>query len=461
VLGTGLGIWVGINLLALYGEFFQFPDLIFQVSWPLVIGAILVSAGAACLGALVAVRGAVSLPPAEAMRPEAPARFKPGILERIGLGRLFSPVGRMVIRTLERQPIRAALSSLAVGLSISILLVGLFMFDAVGFMADFQFRSVQREDLTIIFNAPRAAGVRHELARMEGVSAVETFRSVPVRIRAGHRSRQVAVTGLENGSELRRILGPDGQRYRLPEEGVLLSAKLADMMMLAPGDSLRLEVLEGRQPVRWTVVAGVVDDLFGLNAYMELGALNRMMRDGPTVSGAYLRVDEQRREAVNQRLKEMPAVAAVSSRNALLENFESQTQENLLLSMSIMVLFAMIIAVGVIYNGARIALSERSRELASLRVLGFTRNEVAVILFGEQTTVTAIGIPLGFAIGLLFANLLITGFDNENYRIPLVIDQSTFVFAAGVAVAAALFAGVLVRGRLNRLDLIEVLKTRD
>jgi len=461
LIGTALGIWIGRALLDLYGDFFQFPELIYQVSWPLVIGAIAVSAAAAAAGAVGAVRKAVALPPAEAMRPEAPAHFRRGVLERAGLGRLMSPAARMVVRTLERQPLRAAISSLAVGLAISILLVGSFMFDAVDFMADFQFRAVQREDVTVSFNTPRPAGVRHELGRMAGVTRVETFRTIPVRIRAGHRTRQVALTGLEEEAELRRILGVDLQRFDVPAEGVLISAKLADILDISTGDTIRLEALEGRRPVRSTRVAGVVDDLFGLNLYMEIGALNRLMREGPTVSGAHLAVENRERAALNDRLKEMPAVAGVSIRSTLLESFEEQTQQNLLVSMSILILFAGIIAVGVIYNGARISLSERARELASLRVLGFTRKEVAVILFGEQAAVTALGIPLGFGIGLIFAHLIITGFDNESYRIPLVMNDATFALAAGFAVVAASVAGLLVRRRLDRLDLIEVLKTRE
>jgi putative ABC transport system permease protein len=461
LIGTIVGIWLGELLFGVYEAYFQFPVWIYQVSWPLLIGAVLVSALAAALGALSAVRAALRLPPAEAMRPEAPARFRPGILERIGLGRLFSPVGRMVIRSLERQPVRAALSALAVALAISILLVGSFMFDAVTYMADLQFRTIQREDLTVVFAGSRSAAVRNDFRRIEGVSAVETFRAVPVRVRSGHRSRQILLTGLEADGQLRRILDTDTRRYTVPEQGVLISDMLAELMFVGVGDTLRLEILEGRQPVRYAPVAGVVDEMFGINAYMEISALNRLMREGPTASGAYLRIDEDRREEVYDQLKVMPAVASVQARNTVLANFEEQLQQGLLISMSMLIFFAGVIAVGVIYNGARIALSERGRELASLRVLGFTKHEIAVILFGEQATVTLIGIPVGFAIGLLFAHLMIGAFASESYRIPLVVSTSTYAFAAIFATAAAIFAGLLVRRRLARLDLIGVLKTRE
>ncbi len=459
--GTPVGAWLGVLLVDLYTDYFQFPEMLYSVSWPLLVGAILVSAAAAALGAISAVRAALRLPPAEAMRPEAPARFRPGVLERIGLGRLFSPVGRMVLRNLERQPARAGMSALAVALSIAILLVGSFMFDSVRFMADLQYRTVQREDLMVIFAAQRPASVANDLRGLRGVSIVETFRSVPVRLRNGHRSRQVALMGMDSAGVLRRIIDADLRQRDVPAAGVVISAMLADLIDVEAGDTLRLEVLEGTQPVRLVPIVGVVDELFGLNAYMETRALNRLMREGPTASGALLRVDDDQREAVFEALKAMPAIAGVAARSDMLYNFEVQLEQSLLVSMSMLIFFAGVIAVGVIYNGARISLSERGRELASLRVLGFTRQEIAVILFGEQAAVMAMGIPLGFLIGVGLAGLLVGAFANELYRIPLVVTPSTYAFAAIVALAAAAFAGFLVRRRLNSLDLIAVLKTRE
>jgi len=461
LIGAPAGAWLGRALAGLYGTYFQFPELLYSVSWPLLVMAVLVSAAAAAMGATSSVRDALRLPPAEAMRPEAPARFEPGILERIGLGRLFTPVGRMVLRNLERQPARAGLAAFAVALAVAILLIGSFMFDSVRFMADLQYRTVQREDLTVLFGAPRSGSAAHELRAVDGVSRVEPFRSVPVRLRAGHRSRQVAVMGLDAGGELRSIVDAGGKRHGIPEHGVLVSRMLAELIGVGAGDTLRMEVLEGRQPVREVTVSGVVDELFGLGAYMRLDELNRLLREGPTASGALLLVDDDLRSDVYRELGRMPVVAGVASRDNMLENFELQLEQSLLVSMSMLILFAGVIAVGVIYNGARIALSERGRELASLRVLGFTRREIAVILFGEQAVITLLGIPLGFLVGYLLASALVTAFATEAYRIPLIVTPATYAFAAIVAIAAAVLAGFLVRRRLNRLDLIAVLKTRE
>lgn len=460
-LGTAVGVWLGRGYLRMYGDFFRFPVLRYEVSWPLLAVGIGIAGGAAVLGALSAVRGAVSLPPAEAMRPEAPARFRPGVLERIGLGRLFSPAGRMIIRNFERFPVRSGISALGVAMATAILIVGSFMFDAVDFMMDQQFRFAERGDLTVIFTNPRPGAVRHDLAHVPGVTRVETFRAVPVRLRGAHVVRQTALTGLDPDGELKRVVDVDYRVARIPPGGVVLSDVLAEALGVFPGDSVTVEVLEGRRPMLRVPVAGTVGELFGINAYMDAASLNRVMGEGPTASGAYLRVDPARYGRVHDELKRMPAIAGVQSRLAMVRGFEENLGRSLLTITTLMVVFATVIAVGVIYNGARIALSERGRELASLRVLGFTRGEVSVMLLGEQATVTVLGIPAGFGLGFLMALAMVQAYRAEVFRIPLVISVYTFAFAAFVILAAALMAGLIVRRRIDRLDLVAVLKTRE
>ena len=460
-LGTGVGIWLGRQYLKLYEEFFRFAEFEYRFSWPLAGIGIAVAGGAAVVGALSAVRRAVSLPPAEAMRPDAPARFRPGVIERIGLSRLLTPAGRMIVRSFERFPARSVLSALGVAMSVAVLVVGSFLFDSVRAMMDLQFRAAQREDLTVAFASGRPASVRHDLAHVPGVARVETFRVVPVRLREANVARQTALTALAPGSELRRILDMRHHAAVVPPGGVVLTDVLAEVLGVRTGDSVTVEVLEGRRPVLRVPVAGTVEELFGLNAYMDPRALDAALGDAPTASGAYLRVDAARYEQVHAALKRMPRVGAVQSRVAMVQGFEEHIARNMRVQTTLMVTFAVIIAVGVIYNGARIALSERGRELASLRVLGFTKGEVAVMLLGEQATVTLAGIPVGFVLGWLLGVMTVAAFRVEVFRIPLVIDPRTYVFAAAVVAGAAVLAGMLMRRRIGRLDMIAVLKTRE
>lgn len=461
LIGTAGGVWLGGAYVELYGAYFVFPELDFLLRPYLLLAAAGVSALAAGLGAMGAVRSAVELPPAEAMRPEPPPTFEPGPLERAGVGRLLPSAGRLILRNIERRPLRAVLSSLGVAFSVAILVVGMFAFDGVVHMMDLQFRVIQREDLTLTFQEPVSEGVRYDLDRLEGVTRVETYRSVPVRIGVGHREREVGLQGLDEDARLRRIVGRDGRVIPVPTRGVVMSRFLAEELHVEAGDSLFVEVLIGERRSAFVPLAGVVDDLMGITATTSRAALDELAGGGRVVSGAYLSVPDDRRTHVQSRLARAPAVATVASPGTMYDTFEETLSESLYISIAFLLGFASVISVGVIYNGARIALSERGRELASLRVMGFRKGEVSVLLLGEQALVTLAAIPVGWLMGYGLAALVIASLTSETYRIPLMISPRTYLLAAGLTLMAAVASGWVVRRRVNRLDLIEVLKTRE
>lgn len=350
---------------------------------------------------------------------------------------------------------------LGIAFAVAILIVGRFFIDAILRIADVQFRYVQRENLMVAFNAPRSSAVRFELGRLPGVLRVETYRSVPARLRAGHRSRRAAVLGLEGSGGLRRLVGRDYAVTPVPPAGIVLTAMLGEILRVGPGDTLTVEVLEGARPVRRVVIAAVVDELLGLSAYMDERALNRLMAEGNTLSGAFLSVDPLEAGPLYERLKRLPAVAGVANRDAALASFEATLARSIGVMTTILVGFAGALAVAMVYNAARIALAERGRELASLRVLGFSRGEVAVMLLGEQALLAAAGIVVGVGIGYGFCVVLAGLYQWELFRIPLYVSGRTYAFAIAVIVVAALASGLVVRRRLNRLDLVAVLKTRE
>jgi putative ABC transport system permease protein len=461
VLGVLAGLWLGARIHEMYVTFYRFPVLRFAPG-PTVIGAaILVSGVAALAGALASVRRVLSLAPAEAMRPEPPARFTAGRLEHTWLGRRLPASLRMIWRNLARHPVRAGLSVLGTAFAVAILLVGRFFVDAIETMNEVQFRQVQREDVMVVFHEPLRSDVRHAVTTLPGVLQSEPFRVTPVRLRFEQAERRVPLFGLSLGHELRRVIGADGHTHPLAPDGVILTDKLAAILGVRPGDRVRVEVLEGERAVRELRVAGVVDELLGLNAYLEAPTLHRLLREQSTWSGAFLRVDPPSMPALQATLKRMPAVAGATSRSVALASFEETLARSFAIFTSVLIGFAAVIACAVIYNAARIALSERGRELASLRVLGFTRREVSTLLLGEQALLTVLALPLGFLIGRGFCALLAGAYQWELFRIPLVITLRSHAFAVLVVLGAALASTAIVRRRLDRLDLVAVLKTRE
>ena len=367
----------------------------------------------------------------------------------------------MVLRHIERRPARALSTIVGVALALALLAGTLALFDAAFYMADVQFRLVQREDVAVTFDEARPASARAELARIPGVIAVEGFRASPVRVRNGNVVRTVAVTGIAPDAMLHRIVDGDGAVFRIPPAGAVLTTAFAELLHVGAGDTLRLELVELGGEVREVVVAGLADELFGTNIYMESDALARMLGEEARVSGVYMRIDPTAEAAVLARLKTIPAVTGAASREAIIAAWDRQMLESIRVSGTLVVACAVIIALGAIYNGARIALSERGRELASLRVLGFRRGEVAALLFGEQGALTLAALPLGVVLGMAFTMFIARSFAAEAQRFPIVLEASTYLGAILVVLAAAVVAGMLMLRRLNRMDLIAVLKTRE
>jgi putative ABC transport system permease protein len=461
LIGAPAGIWLGRGLARLYQDFFRFPELRFVSSAGLIASAVLISAAAACLGALGALRSVIALPPAEAMRPESPVRFRPGLPERLGLQRLVSLSGRMILRNLERRPWKAAISILALSLAGATLIVGFYFYDAIDYLIRVEFQAASREDVTVTLNEPHGSAARQALAQLPGVLRSEPFRVVAARLRFEHRSRRVAVTGLESSLDLRRIIDINQRAIDLPPEGIVISSNLAKSLGLVPGDKVTIEVLEGERPVRDVEVVSTVDDLIGSSAYMNISALNRLMREGQTISGAFMAVDAQMASRLYSFLKRTPAVSGVAVREAMLKSFRDTIARSLGISVGALVGFACVIAFGVVYNGARIALSERSHELASLRVLGFTRGEISWMLLGEQALLAAVSIPIGALLGYGICALLVYSMQSELYRMPLVISPRTYAYAALIIGIASGLSSALILGRLRRLDLVAVLKARE
>lgn len=455
--GSAFGLWMGRGMTDLYASFYRFPTGYYP-DFSVMLTGFLLSVAAASLGVLNAVQRAVRLPAAEAMRPEPPAAFRATLLERSGLQRWFSSATRMVMRNLERKPWAAALSICGIALAAAILIVGNFGQDSATYMMEFQFEKSQRGDMTVTLVEASSWRALQDIRHLPGVLHAEPYRVVPVRLRAGHRSRRVGIMGLEGGGDLYRLLNVKEDPVALPPEGLLLSDKLAELLEVGAGDRVTVEVLEGARPVRQVPVAGIVTEFAGVTAYMQLAALNRLAREGTSLSGAFLAVDAAQKEALFATLKSTPRVAGVSVKEAAIASFRKTMQSSMLQMRVFMIFFSCIIAFGVVYNSARISLAERSRELATLRIIGFTRAEISMILLGEMAVITLLAIPLGLALGYALVLLMAQAMNTELYRIPVVVSRSSYVFSAGVVLVATLGSGLIVRRKLDQLDLVAVLK---
>jgi putative ABC transport system permease protein len=461
IIGGIGGRFLGGGLVNLYTEFFRFPELEFLMDYSALGLALAVSLGASVLGVLTVVWQAVKLPPAEAMRPEPPADFKPSIFERIGLTRLFSPTFRMALRNIERRPWQALFTCCGLALATGLMVLPGAMSDSIDHLLTFQWNSVQRQDVVVFLAEPASNKGFHDLEHLPGVIRAEPVRRVPARLRYGHRHRKLAVTGIARGADLNRLLDADGRPIVMPEEGLLMSEKLAEVLGARIGDEVQVEVLDGRRPVVNVPIRGLVTDFAGVAAYMDITALQRILKEGDTVNGAYLAVDHKHWDQFMREVKDTPRAAFVMVKRDQLAAFRETTGKSMGILRKLYFTLAVIVAFGVVYNSARIALSERSRELATLRVVGFSLPEVRGVLVGELAVLVLLALPAGLLFGRGLALLIMASFSTETVRLPILISHSTYSIAVMVVLTASAASFALVSRMLARLDLVGVLKARD
>jgi putative ABC transport system permease protein len=460
-LGAVAGFLLGQRLTAMYAEFFHFPLLDYRYpAWVagLGSGALLIAAAGGALGALLRV---VRLPAADAMRPASPPLYRPALLERLGLARLAPPALRMIVRDMERRPARVLATAAGITGSVAILVAGTWWGDAIDYLLDIELRMRERQQVMLHLVEPASTAARFDLARLPGVLDVEVERIAAVRLSNGWRTDRTVIIGLPADGRLRQLLDRELRTVPLPRSGVVLNAPLAARLGLRVGDRVDVEFPQGERRRESVPVAALVNESMGLLAYMDRDALNRLLGEGDAFSGARLRVDPAAREAFLQAVKQMPRVATVLEIGPVIRNFRDTSGRYVRVFTGVLSVMAALIAIGVVYNSARIALAEREWELASLRVLGMTRGEVSMLLLGELALIVAAALVPGWIAGYWLSAAIAEMIRPETFTIPLVIQPRTYAFACGVVLAAAAVSALAVRRRIDRLDLVSALKTRD
>lgn len=461
LIGWGLGAWASRGLAAVYAEFYRFPFLLFQDRPDAFALSGAAALAAAALGSVQAVRSTAKLSAAVAMAPPAPPVYRQFFLDKLGITRRLPQGLTMAIRNLVRRPTRAILTVLGISLSTGLLIGGMFIMDSMEFMIDATYFRADRQQASLVFSVPLTRSGIEEVRRLPGVISSEPYRSVPVSLSHGLYKKRGALTGKPARADLSRVIDLNLDPVALPESGVVLSEMMADLLHLRVGDIVDIEILDGREKTIREPVALIIQQFMGLGAYMEINALNRALGESTLANGAHMRFDAAQTDALYRAVKATPAIAGINLQRKSLEMFRETIGENIGISQGIYVILAVIIVFGVVYNSMRIQLSERARELASLRVLGFTRTEVSVILLSELAILTLVAIPLGWLLGFGLAAAMIESFTSELFRMPLIVGRGTYAYAGLVVLGATAISALIVQRRVANLDMVAVLKTRD
>jgi len=461
VIGILIGVKLGQALGSVYQDLYSFPFFNYLLDPLVLASSVIISYLVAFLGTIFAVSKAVKLAPSEGMRPEVPAIYRQTLIEKLGLQERFSQPTRMIFRQIERKPLKSFLTTIGISFACGIMMVSGFQGGSIGEMIHVQYNLSQREDATIYFAEPTNNNSLNSLRSIPGIEYAESFRMINANLKFEHRSYRMGINGVPEKSHISHILDTNLQRINIEKEGVVLTDYLADILKVKTGDILTIEVLEANRPTIEVPVVGIAKQYLGINAYMPRAYLNRVLKEGNVISGAYLKVDEIHEKSVYRQLKGMPQTAGVVTTKSSVAGFMDTIENTILLFSLISSFLAATIAFGVIYNSLQISLSERSRELASLRVLGFHKSEIAYILLGEQGLLTLFAIPIGFVFGYWMSSYIAMTSASDLYRLPLVLQTDVYALAATIVILSSIISAMMLWRKMTRLDMVAVLKAKE
>lgn len=461
VLGGAIGYAFAVGITDLYADYMRFPALEPRFNWLSFLAAAGVAIGASVAGATMAALRAARISPAIAMAPPSPARFRLGPLDRLTQFLSIAGPAKMVLRSLERRPWRASMTTAGFAVSIGLLLATQFVFDALDNVLDHAFYRAQRWSDIAAFAQVRDVAAVREVSRLPGVLAAEPIRVSPATISSAQHKERMALTGLDFHAALAGPLTEAGTAIPLAGPGLVISEALAHKLAVRPGDEVLVQIMQGRRPTVQLTVRGLTKDYSGLSAYLERRALNRLLMEGDMASGALLIVDPARRKDFYATLSKTPMIAGASSRDDTVASYRVTMTEAFRSTILFYALFAGAIAFGVAYNAARISLSENARDLATLEVLGFTHQETLAIQLGELLVLAFLSIPIGVFLGWALAHGVSAAYGRDEMRIPATVTPRAIGFALMVFGAAITATALLVARRVMRLDLVTVLKTRE
>ena len=461
LIGWLAGTMLARTTAAQYADFFDFPFVIFSVSYWVYAASGLAGLLTTSLGASQAALNAARLAPAVAMQPPAPPRFKRSIIDDAMAHLRLAQSTVMILRSLLRWPLRSLLTSLGLALAVASVIAATFINDALSEIVDLAFYQTNRQDAMLLFAEDVPEAALEDVRNLPGVLQAESQQFHAAILHKGHLSKRVGIESRKPGNDLSRVLDPEGTPLDVPPGGIVLSERLAAHLRVAAGESIEIEFLSGRRETFTVNVTTIVELHFGLGAYMDYAYMNALFRQAPRLSIVNITLDPDQTEALHAAVKNTPRISGIVEMNENRRSFQDTIEQNITVMNTIYIVVAVLITVGVTYNAARIQLSERARELASLRILGFGRGEVSYILVGEMMLIALVAQPFGWLIGAGIAQLMTNAFTSDLYAIPLVLKPATFAFASLIVLSAALASVMIVRRRLDWLDLVAVMKTRE
>lgn len=464
VLGGGLGYWISMAMTGLYRKFFEFPTLANRFYLDIFVQGMVVSLVCSLIGSVHGARSVLRLEPAEAMRPKPPAQGGAIWLERFGrFWQSLSFAGRMMLRNLVRHRFRTTAGVFAAAMGAGMSVNALMLVEATSFLVDFQFSQIQRSDIDLAFKDERPAAALTEARQLPGIDRAEPLFNVGCTFVNGSHSYRSGITGLAVDARLTIPRDLGGRRLRIPDVGLVMSRKLAQILHVARGELVEVRPTKGlREP--WRVpVTEIADSYVGLTVYANIDYLSRLTHEELAISGVQLAVNSQRDSLamLYGELKRLPGVQSVTARADTVANVHETLIKNQRVFIGLLCLFAGVIFFGSVLNSSLVGLAEREREVATLRVLGYTEWQVGNLFLRESMLINTVGTLVGMPLGYLLNWGITIAYDTDMFRIPVVDPTSSCVATFVLGTVFALIAHGFVQRAIFRMDWLEAMKTKE
>lgn len=462
ILGSIFGMYLGAGLTKLENMYFHLPLTEMRIYPDLVLPASLLTLIFCLLAGYNSCKTVFKIMPSEAMKPKSPAIGKKILVERVKY--LWSNIDntwKIILRNIFRHKRRALLTSTGVIFSTALLVFALGMNDSVDFTIEQQYQNIQDYDIKVSFSKLLSLDELNSIKNIPGVTKMEPVLETGIEIQNGWRKKDVALTAVVNNPEMYRVVDKSGNSVNLPDHGIVVPEKLANILGIKLNDTVFLKPFLPGKEKKEVEVKGIAAQYIGLSAYSSMDNINNIMGEGKIANSAVLRLENPSFEGeVKDKLKDMGAVSSVQSKsdalNALLQNLGSMTS-----SIGVMILLAAILSIAVVYNTTTINIFERQREIATLKVLGFKDNEIKKLVFYENYIITTLGLILGLPCGSWLGNYLMTTMTTDFYSMPFITKLWTYVLAAVLTFVFTVMANMILMKKIKSISIVEVLKSRE
>lgn len=462
LIGGLIGIIIGLTLIpylifSIYRILFSIPDFQFTLNLPSTLGGLFIAILCICGSSIITSNRILKDKPASLMRPKAPKNGKKILLEKIKpLWHLLKFSNKITIRNIFRYKKRVLVTIIGISGCTALMLCGFGIKDCIVDITNMQYGQTFKYDVTIYTNNLKLSEVQ-DITNNPQIKDYTLAEVITGNV--GESNINMLIT--ENQDQLSKIVNlynEDNKKITLQKNEVIITDKLADNHNLTIGD--QITVLDSDKKEYQFIISGIVKNYLGHYIYMSKETFENINEQyQPNI--IYLNTPElsttEKDELSNELLAKDSVINVVHT--STLKDSVKDMLDSLNKVIVILVLLSALLSFVVLYNLSNINISERNREIATLKVLGFYDSEVDHYITKETIILTIIGITIGLGLGIVLTNLTIGTVEMENYRFLRRINPLSFLYASIISSLFTIIVNYVTHFTLKKINMIESLKS--